>query len=252
MQRPDYDLSKIKFATDQPTFEKAVVLYESGKVTQFEEGIRSYAAVVLGTKPYRVSVEARRYDYGHCNCYLGQSDTLCKHMVALALFVVMYGKPLTDEDKKLIDSPSCSGKLGKLEKEELAVIKKSFTEALRYIKGYNGPSRTWFAYQNSLQEGCKRLSAIVSNLPVNEQTTQLLVDLLLRLDKKLISGGVDDSDGTVGEFIRETVEVLIQYTKLDPKCTPTFRQLENRETCFGWEKPLLELISDKHDDIISP
>ena len=94
IQPPDYDLNKIKFATDESTFGKAVSLYENGKVTQVEQGIRSYTAVVLGTKPYRVSVEARRYDYGHCACYLGQNDTLCKHMVALALYVVMDGKPL--------------------------------------------------------------------------------------------------------------------------------------------------------------
>src|SRR3989344_2060004 len=245
MQQPDYDLSKIKFATDGSTFEKAVVLYESGKVTQFKEGIRSYSAVVLGTKPYRVSIEARRYDYGHCTCYLGQNDTLCKHMVALALYVVMDGKPLTDEDKKLVDIPTCSGDLRKLEKEELATVKKSITGAIQYIKGYNGPSRTWFAYQNSLQEGCNRLSAIVSDLPVNIQSAQLLVDLLLRLDKKLISGGVDDSDGTVGEFMRETVEVLKAYAELDPSCSLAFQKLQGKETCFGWEKPLLELINDK-------
>ena len=119
MQPPDYDLNKIKFATDGLTFGKAVALYESGKVTQFEEGIRSYNAVVLGTKPYRVSIEARRYDYGHCTCYLGQNDTLCKHMVALALFVVMDGKPLTDEDKKLVHTPTCSGDLRKLEKDKI-------------------------------------------------------------------------------------------------------------------------------------
>lgn len=34
MQQPDYDFNKIKFATDKPTFEKAVALYENGKVTQ--------------------------------------------------------------------------------------------------------------------------------------------------------------------------------------------------------------------------
>ena len=242
MQPPDYDLNKIKFATDEPTFEKAVALYESGKVTKFEEGIRSYSAIVIGTKPYRVSIEARRYDYGHCTCYLGQNDTLCKHMVALALYVVMDGKPLTDEDKKLVDIPTCSGDLRKLEKEELATVKKSITVAIQYIKGYNGPSRTWFAYQNSLQEGCNRLSAIVSDLPVNIQSAQLLVDLLLRLDKKLISGGVDDSDGTVGGFMYETVEVLKTYAKLEPKCVLTFQKLQKRETCFGWEEPLLELI----------
>lgn len=240
---PNYDLDKIKFATDEPTFEKGVALYEKKKVTQFEEGIRSYTAVVLGTKPYRVSVEARRYDYGHCTCYLGQNNILCKHMVALALYVVKAGKLLTDEDKKLVYTPICSGVLKKLNKEELTPIKNSITVAIRYIKPYSGISRTWFAYQNSLQEGCNRLSAIVSDLPVSEQTAQLLVDLLLRLDKKLISGGVDDSDGTVGGFIQETVEVLKQYVKLEPECALTFRQLQNRETCFGWEESLLELIS---------
>lgn len=64
--KPRYDLDKIKFAPDGLTFEKAVELYEKSKVTQFKEGLGVYSAIVLGTKPYRVSVEARRYDYGHC------------------------------------------------------------------------------------------------------------------------------------------------------------------------------------------
>jgi hypothetical protein len=41
---PKYDIDKIKFATDAPTFKKAVELYESGKVTNFEEGISAYSA----------------------------------------------------------------------------------------------------------------------------------------------------------------------------------------------------------------
>mgnify|MGYP001560266022 CR=1 FL=1 len=149
---PKYDLDKIKFATDGPTFEKAVDLYEKGKVTKFEEGIGSYSAVVLGTKPYRVSVEARRYDYGHCECYLGQNDALCKHMVAVAIRAVTGGKQLTDEDKRLVSQVTCSGRLGELNKEELAAVKKETTGAMKYIKPYNGPSRIWFSYQSSLSE----------------------------------------------------------------------------------------------------
>ncbi|MHB8174897.1 MAG: hypothetical protein ACYDFU_10615, partial [Nitrospirota bacterium] len=80
----------------------------------------------------------------------------------------------------------------------------------------------------------------MSDLPVSEQTTKLLVDMLLRLDKKLCEGGVDDSDGTVGGFIEETVHVLKEYVKLDPTCVEAFYELKGRETCFGWEKPLLE------------
>lgn len=239
---PKYNLDKIKFATDEPTFEKAVDLYENGKVTKFEEGIKAYSATVLGSKSYRVSVEARRYDYGHCECYLGQDDTLCKHMVAVAIFAVRGGKPLTNKDKQSISSPVCSGRLGGLDKKELATIKKTITAAMRYIKSYDGPSRTWFAYQNSLSEGCNRLAAIISHVPVSLQTARLLVYMLLRLDEKLCRGGVDDSDGAVGGFIQETVIVLQDYAHLDAACTEVFCQLKNKETCFGWEAPLVKLI----------
>jgi hypothetical protein len=242
--RPMYDLEKIKYATDGSTFEKAVDLYENGKITQFEEGIGAYLAVVLGTKPYRVSVEARRYDYGDCECYLGQNDTLCKHMVAVAIYAIKEGQPLTDEDKRLVTQPTCTGKLGTLNKEELADIKTSITTAMRYIKPYNGRSRIWFSYQNSPSEGCNRLAKIVSDLPVSEQTAKLVVDILLRLDHKLSRGGVDDSDGTVGGFIKETVNMLNDYTKLDPNCTNAFHELKHREICLGWEEPLLKLVEN--------
>lgn len=238
--QPAFNLDKIKFATDPPTFEKAVTLYESGKVTEFEEGIGAYSAVVVGTKPYRVSIEARRFGLATCTCYLGQNDTLCKHMVAVSIYAVMRGKKLKPEDSKVFSSPVCSGKLGKLSDEELKKIKQEITSALKYIKAYSGPSRTWFAYQDSLSEGCNRLAKIVSELPVGEQTAELLINLLLRLDKKLCAGGVDDSDGTVGGFMEEIVIVLQAYTKLDPECKKTFAVLDKTETCFGWEEPLIK------------
>jgi len=239
--QPAYDLDKIKFATDPPTFEKAVALYESGKVTEFKEGIGAYSAVVMGTKPYRVSVEARRYGLATCTCYLGQNDTLCKHIVVVSIYAVLRGKKLEMEDKKVFSSPVCSGKLGKLKEEDLKKVKQDITSALKYIKAYIGPSRTWFYYQASLSEGCNRLAKIISELPVSEQTAELLVNLLLRLDKKLCTGGVDDSDGTVGGFIEEVVMVLQEYARLDPACKKAFAVLEKAETCFGWDEPLLKL-----------
>ncbi len=241
---PKYDLDKIKFATDGPTFEKAADLYEKGKVTKFEEGIGCYSAIVIGTKPYRVSVEARRYDYGHCECYLGQNDTLCKHMVAVAIRAVTGGKPLTDDDKRLVSQATCSGRLGALSKGELSAVKKAITASMRYIKSYEGPSRTWFAYQNSLSEGCNRLSKIVSELPVSEQTAKLLIDALLRLDDRLCRGGVDDSDGIVGGFIEDVVLALKEYAKLDLACVKAFYELKGKETCFGWEESLLKFVKD--------
>lgn len=239
---PAYDLNKIKFKTDGPTFERAVGLYEGGKVTRFEETVNGFSAVVLGTEPYRVFVSARHYDLGTCTCYLGQKGTLCKHLVAVAIHAVTHGKPLADRDKRLASRPICSGRLGSLNKAELAAIKKSVTSAMRYIKPYEGPSRIWFAYQNSLREGCNRLSSLLCDLPVSKQTARLWVDLLLRLDRKLCEGGVDDSDGTVGGFIAEGVRVLVEYAALDPACVQEFKTLQNRNTCFGWEMELLALI----------
>jgi hypothetical protein len=241
---PQYDLDKIKFATDAPTFERAVGLYEGGKVTQFEKDAWGCSAIVIGTSPYHVSVSARQYDHGSCDCYLGQNDTLCKHMVALAIYAMKEGQKLTEEDKKQVVSPQCSGRIGALEKGQLKVVGAEITATMRYIKPYNGPSRIWFFYQNSLSEGCGRLAKIVSDLPVNKQTAGLLVDLLLRLDKKLCTGGVDDSDGAVGGFIEETVGVLEEYVKIDPACAKAFNKLKDRETCFGWEEPLLEFVKN--------
>lgn len=241
---PKYNLDKIKFATNPQTYEKAVVLYETGKVIQFEEGISNYSAIVLGTRPYRVSVEARRYGYGLCECYLGQTDVLCKHIVAVAIYAVMDGKKLSQEDKESVAEPMCSGKLGELTKEDLSVVKKTITSAMGYIKAYSGPSRTWFAYQDSLQEGCSRLSKIVSDLPVSIQTANLLIDMLLRIDNRLCRGGVDDSNGTVGGFIEETVQILKEYAKLDNSCLMAFGRLKDKETCFGWEESLVKIVHD--------
>ncbi|MBI2551170.1 hypothetical protein HYV73_02380 [Candidatus Uhrbacteria bacterium] len=242
--KPSFDLDKIKFATDQPTYEKAVDLYESGKVTRFDEGIGAYSAVVLGSRPYRVSIEARRFGLGNCECYLGQQDTLCKHMVALSICAVMDGKKLTKEDKDRASGPVCSGKLGELSKEDLTQTKTAITSAVKYIKPYNGPSRLWFSYQNSLDEGCARLGKIVSDLPVSEQTSALLVDLLLRLDKKLCTGGVDDSNGTVSGFMQDVVLMLQEYAKIDQKSINTFEKLCGKETCFGWEEPLVRIVDE--------
>ena len=241
-----YNLDKIKFATDTATFEKAVEIYESDGVKNFEFVGLGFSAKVRGSKGdfYNVFVSAKHYDRGNCDCYLGQNETLCKHLVALAIYVVMRGDKLNAEDKKTISSPECSERLGELSKEELTRIKKDIALAMKYIKSYTGPSKIWFAYQDSLCEGCARLSKIVSELPVSEQMAKLLVDMLLRLDKK-ISYGVDDSDGTVGGFIEEVVLMLQEFVKIDSKCIRAFKKLCGKETMFGWEEPLAKIFDEQ-------
>lgn len=243
---PKYDLDKIKFATDAPTFERAVGIYELGGIKDFEDVGFGFSAKIRGSGGnfYQVYISAKQYDRGNCDCYLGQNDTLCKHMVALAIYSVKGGKPLTDQDRQHVLEIVCSGRKGALKKAGLIDVKAEISAAMRCIKPYNGPSRIWFSYQNSLSEGCNRLSKIISELPVSRQTAELLVNLLLQLDKKLCCGGVDDSDGTVGGFIQEAVKLLQDFAKLDPSCINEFQKLKNRETSFGWEEPLLEIANN--------
>ncbi len=235
---PKYDLEKIKFATDSPTFDKAIGLYERGCVTQFSDQIDGFSALVIGSNPYHVFVSAKYYDEGSCECYLGQEDILCKHMVVVAIYALRKGEALSVEDKRQGNQIIFSGSKGNLSNDELAKFKSNLSIALRYIKGYRGPSRIWFSYQNSLEEGCNRLSVLLSTLPVSRQTAKLVVNLLLRLDKKLSMSGVDDSNGTVGGFMEEAVKLLIEFAKIDPESKKEFETLKGRKTCFGWEEPL--------------
>lgn len=239
-----YDLDKIKFSVDQSTFEKAVRLYEGGKVESFEENCdMGFAAVVQGTKPYRVYVHKNNFEKGMCECYMGQRNYLCKHMVAVAIYAVQGGDKLTSEDKGRVGSPKCSGEVREVSKEELSQIKKNISSAMRYIKPYDGPSKIWFAYQNSLDQGCARLSGVISALPVNVKVADILVSLLLRLDKRLSVGGVDDSNGTVGNFMIDLVDVLKEYVDLDGKCVRVFKKLVGINSCFGWEGDLVGIYS---------
>jgi hypothetical protein len=239
---PKYTLDKIKFGLDKKTWARAVGLYEGGKVKNFHDTGFAFAAKVQGTHLYKILVSKKRYTDGDCTCYLGKHNALCKHMIAVAIYALKQGQPLTDEEKTQYNEVKFSGKTGELTKEELRLYKDEISGALRYIKAYTGPSKIWFAYQNSLTEGCNRLAAVFSKLPASRETANLVVKTLLRLDKKLTTGGVDDSDGTVGGFIEESVDLLSAFAKSNPQSIDSFKRLKNIETCFGWEEPLVRLL----------
>lgn len=233
-----YSLDKIKFGIDEGTWKRAVGLYESSKVKNFQDTDFTFVANVQGTYSYEVVVSKRRYMDGDCTCYLGQNNTLCKHMIAVAIHGLKNGELLTEEEEIQHNEIKFCAKIGEIDQDQQNLIKADISEAMRYIRSYTGPSRSWFAYQDSLIEGCNRLAYIFSKLPVSFQTADIIVKILIRLDKKLQTGGVDDSDGTVGGFIQECVDLLLSFVKADPECTKSFKKLENIETCFGWEKAL--------------
>lgn len=246
MTTPKYTIEDICFGVDEGTFERAVGLYETGKITEFSDDGIGYSAVVVGTHPYRVYVHASSFDRGTCSCYLGERDELCKHMIAVAVYSITHGRKLAPEEIAVVEGVTCSGVLGELSGEELKEVKADITKAMRHIKPYNGPSRTWFAYQNSLSEGCRRLSPVVSCLPVSKQTARLLVDLLIRIDRK-IQSGVDDSDGTVGGFAYELVSVLEDFARLDSSCIETFEKLCQVDMGFGFEDELVRILDEGLD-----
>jgi hypothetical protein len=246
---PSYDLDKIKFSIDQRTFDRAVDLYENDRVTKFTEDFKGYSAIVLGGQAYMVFVSSRNYDRGYCECYLGQNDRLCKHMIAVAIYAIKKGEKLNEEEREIIEELICNEKLGELSKEKLTEVKKAITQAIRYIKAYTGSSKYWFAYQGSLSEGCARLRKIISKLPVSKQSSRLLVDMLIRLDKKLCEGGVDDSNGTVGGFIEETVALLQKYVELDRRCIGEFKRLCRISTCFDWQESLVKIFNEQEIDL---
>lgn len=243
MNNLNYDLEKIKFGLDEGTWQRAVGLYESSKVIGFQDTGVTFSAKVQGTHLYEVFVSKKRYENGHCTCYLGQNNILCKHIIAVAIYGLKRGSPLTEEEKTQHNEVEFSGKTGELNQDDLNLFKAEVSGAMRYIKAYTGPSKTWFAYQDSLVEGCSRLAFVFSKLPASLQTANLVVKILIRLDKKLTTGGVDDSDGTVGGFIEESVDLLLAFAKADPKCIKSFKKLKDIETCFGWEEPLVKLLS---------
>lgn len=237
MLTPRYDLNKIIYSTSEDTYKKASALYSSGKVKSFSEHWNGFTAIVIGTHNYNVNISAKSLNQGSCDCYMGNHDYICKHMVALAIYVVLRGEPIPENTTK--ETPVFSGRVGELNPGEIIAYKEDLKVAMRYIKGYSGPSRAWFAYQDSLSEGTKRLATIVSYLPASPQTTQLLIKILLRLDKKLSTGGVDDSDGTVSSFIESCVDLLLIFVTKDLACAKPIAKLRSIKTSFDWEKRLL-------------
>jgi len=39
--------------------------------------------------------------------------------------------------------------------------------------------------------------------------------------------------------------MLQEYAKLDPHCINTFEKLCLKETCFGWEAPLVKIFDER-------
>ncbi len=229
MRPPHFTIQDIKYAEDSQTFQRAQDMFRSGKIGTIREDIRGYSARIQGTKTYDVSVSYKRIDVGSCSCYLGQNDTLCKHMLALALAVL--------------------DKSGGLQTNEpitnLNEVQECVNEGIRKLVPYNGPSRVWFEYQRKLAIGSGIIIDAIESLPASKKNADYLWKLVLRISKKLATGGIDDSEGEVGTCVYAIIEKLGAYSKESPELIPTLLSYSKDDTGFGFEDELRALIISK-------
>ncbi len=231
MNPPKFTLRDLKFSVDEAMFQRAEELVKKGKIQKIKEDSKGYDAIVQGTSPYHVSISAKNVDVGYCDCYMGQNDELCKHMIALGL-AVLQASGKAEEDSQENYSPT-----------DLKEAKRLVSAAMRKIKSYNGPSRVWFDYQHKLEIGSAEITEALQNLPANRENATYLWSLVMKLSHKLAYDGVDDSNGIVGGCIDSIVHQLEDYGKKDPSLKPLLQKFTQEETGFGFEEDLAKKIA---------
>lgn len=224
MNKPDFTLQDVKYSVDGRIFARAEELFKNDAVSDISETVRGYDATVYGGSPYHVSISKKRIDRAYCNCYMGENDELCKHVIALGL-AVLHASGKMEETPE--ESPT-----------DLAEAKLLVSAGMRKLKAYDGPSRIWFAYQNNLDIGCGIIEAAVQNLPPNKENAKYIWKLVLKLSDKMIYGGIDDSNGTVGNCATALATQCAKYANQKPELKPFILKFANDDTDFGFESDL--------------
>lgn len=228
IHEPKFSLADVQYSCGERMYDRAKKLCETGKVQSFEDCVFSYTATVLGTEPYSVVVSDKKIDQGDCNCYMGERDEMCKHMLAVALTALERSGKLDKEETK----PS----------KDLAEVKKQVSLGMRKLTAYTGPSRLWFVYQGKLSVGAGIIVHAVSGLEANKENVEYLWKLVLRISKKLARTGIDDSDGTVGGCVYELVEKIADLVKKNPSLHEYVKKFYKDDTGFGFENNLQNLL----------
>ncbi len=230
-----YTIPDIQLGVGDSEFNKGLKLYEKGAVKKISDSFSGFRAIVSGTHEYHVGVSIEAYDRGICDCYVGQKNELCKHMIALAIAVVYKYRPKdTESIKHPVDQAVCSGIVRDATQNELDKAKSEINKGMSFLKRFSGPSSKWFQYQDSLVRGSRFILLALSKLPVCEKSVMICINTLKRLDRKAC-GGIDDSDGTIGDLMLKLVEVLNLFVSFDPNIKPFIKKKLPKGQIFDWE-----------------
>lgn len=247
---PQYTISDIRLSIGDKEYHKWLDLYESKQVSDIREDIDGWIATVQGTQLYRVSVGARYWDHGSCSCYIGQRNEVCKHLIALAIAVTKaHGKWEDTYEGMELDTAYCSGEIREIIEDERIQIKSGIREAMKLIRSYNGPSSTWFAYQNHLQQWSRMLLLALSDLPICHASVDICLTTLNKLDKKLCDWWIDDSDGTVWGAMDQMMEILCLMSDIHPSIIPyILKKLPEWQT-WDWDRSYREQYGKSQQNI---
>lgn len=228
---PKFGYSEVKYVDSEAVFKRALGLFKTGKVTNVADDAVGYGATIIGTKPYEVYIKDKNLDVGYCDCYLGQNDTYCKHMLALAIYVLNQHK-IIDKNGRAIGGNAVNAENAKVH----------IGKALRKVGSYDGPSNIWFSYQGKLDVASGMINDSLPCIEPTLENAKYLWTLVLRLSKKLATGGVDDSNGTIGGAIQAIVQKLADFAKNDIDIQKWITKNCTSDTGFGFEDDLQTLI----------
>ncbi|MEZ9911384.1 hypothetical protein BCS93_18120 [Vibrio breoganii] len=103
-------VERIKSAIEDKTYQRGVALANKGKVFKVQTKGSTVMGEVLGTHRYSVALDGVAHLYGTCTCPAADFQSICKHMVALA---IVYEKGSSN------NLPSLENWLNKKSKAEL-------------------------------------------------------------------------------------------------------------------------------------
>lgn len=226
MIEPKFNYRDIRYGVGDGMFERGLDLFKSGKVMNFTADLAGYSAQVAGSSTYEVYVAQKAFDVGFCDCYMGQRDELCKHMLAVGLRALYEAKLIDDNGQPLEQLPAT-----------LAERKALLAAGMRKIMPYTGPSRTWFAYQSKLDVSAGMIREAVSGLKPDAENARFLWNTVKRIDRKL-GNGVDDSNGTVWPVASEIVVTLSEWANASHELDKLIRSFASDNTDFDFHEEL--------------